>query len=94
MRAAQQETGANASRSFDPMSVAPGGQVVVTIMAADYGSLGAVTETLPAGFSYVSSSLTDAGEVTEVDARTVRFTLQGRTRASPTRLPLPTCWEA
>ena len=41
------------------------------------GPSGAVTETLPGGFSYVSSSLTDAGEVTEVDARTVRFTLQG-----------------
>jgi uncharacterized repeat protein (TIGR01451 family) len=39
----------------------------VTIAATDYGTLGAVTETLPAGFSYVSSSLTDEGEVTEVD---------------------------
>ena len=39
------------------MSVAPGGQVVVTITAAGYGSLGEVTETLPAEFSYVSSSL-------------------------------------
>jgi hypothetical protein len=28
------------------------------------------------GFSYVSSSLTEEGEVTEVDDRTVRFTLQ------------------
>ena len=73
--AAQQ--GANASRSFDTVSVAPGGQVVVAFTAADYGSLGAVTETLPAGFSYVSSSLTDEGEVTEVNDRTVRFTLQG-----------------
>ena len=41
--------------------------MTVTITAADYGSLGAVTETLPAGFSYESSSLTDEGEVTEVD---------------------------
>ena len=37
----------------------------------------AVTETLPVGFSYVSSSLTDEGEVTKVDDRTVRFALQG-----------------
>ena len=73
--AAQQA--ASASRSFDSASVAPGDEVVVTITAADYGSLGAVTETLPAGFSYLSSSLTDEGEVTEIDARTVRFTLQG-----------------
>ena len=68
---------ASASRSFDTASVAAGGEVVVTIMATGYGTLGAVTETLPAGFSYVSSSLTDEGEVTEVDASTVRFTLQG-----------------
>ena len=73
--AAQQ--GANATRSFDQDTVTAGGQVVVTIMATGYGSLGAVTETLPAGFSYVSSSLVDEGEVTEVDALTVRFTLQG-----------------
>ena len=69
--------GASASRSFSPASVAPDGDVVVTITAAGYGSLGAVTETLPAGFSYVSSSLSEEGEVTEVDDRTVKFTLQG-----------------
>ena len=68
---------ASATRSFNPATVEPGGELVVTITAAGYGSLGAVTETLPAGFTYVSSSLTDEGEVTEVDARTVRFTLQG-----------------
>ena len=68
---------ARATRSFNPATVEPGGEVVVRIAATGYGSLGAVTETLPAGFSYESSSLTDAGEVTEVDARTVRFTLQG-----------------
>ena len=68
---------ASATRSFDKTTVEPGGEVVVTIAATGYGSLGAVTETLPAGFSYTSSSLTDEGEVTEVDARTVRFTLQG-----------------
>ena len=68
---------ASATRSFNPATVEPGGEVVVTIRAAEYGSLGAVTETLPAGFTYVSSSLTDEGEVTEIDAQTVRFTLQG-----------------
>ena len=73
--AAQQA--ASASRSFDMASVAAGGEVVVTIMATGYGTLGGVTETLPAGFSYVSSSLTVEGEVTEVDAVTVRFTLEG-----------------
>ena len=68
---------ASATRSFDKTTVEPDGEVVVTIAATGYGSLGAVTETLPTGFSYTSSSLTDEGEVTEVDARTVRFTLQG-----------------
>ena len=34
----------------------PGGEVVVTIAAANYGGRG-VTETLPTGFAYVSSSL-------------------------------------
>ena len=46
--------------------------MVVTIAAADYGPTGGVTETLPAGFSYVSSSLPD-NEV-QVDGQEVRFT--------------------
>ena len=71
-------TGASATRSFSAASVAPGGTLTVTITAANYGVAGGVTETLPAGFSYVSSSLDDA-QVTEVDARTVRFTLHGDT---------------
>ena len=70
--------GVTATRSFSPASVAPGGQVVVTIAVANYGSAGGVTEKLPAGFTYLSSSLPD-GQVMEVDARTVRFTLQGET---------------
>ena len=55
--------------------------MTVTITAADYGSLGAVTETLPAGFSYVSSSLTDEGEVL-VDGQTIKFILQGADKTS------------
>ena len=66
----------SATRSFDSTSVAPGGQVVVTIAAADYGQAGGVTETLPTGFAYVSSSLA-ASQVTELRADQVRFTLQG-----------------
>ena len=66
---------ASASRSFDAASVAAGGEVVVMIAAANYGGFGRVTETLPAGFSYVSSSLDD-DEVSD-DGQTVRFTLQG-----------------
>ena len=67
--------GASASRSFDTASVAPGGTVTVTIAAANYGRFGRVTETLPDGFSYVSSDLDD-DEVSE-DGRIVKFTLQG-----------------
>ena len=66
-----------AIRSFSPPSVAPAGEVVVMITASGYGSFGAVTETLPSGFSYVSSSLEDSG-VTDV-GREVRFSLFGQT---------------
>ena len=68
--------GPSATRSFAPASVSPGGQVVVTITASDYGSAGRVTETLPAGFSYVSSSL---NEGVVASGQTVRFTLFGDT---------------
>ena len=62
-----------AIRSFSPPSVAPAGEVVVMITASGYGWFGAVTETLPPGFSYVSSSLEDSG-VTDV-GREVYFSL-------------------
>ena len=68
--------GASASRSFDTASVAPGGTVTVTIAAANYGRSGRVTETLPDGFSYVSSDDLDGDEVSE-DGQIVEFTLQG-----------------
>ena len=75
--AAAQTTTASASRSFDSASVVPGGQVVVTIAASGYGSVGAVTEDLPTGFSYVSSSL-DTAQV-NVSGQEARFTLRGGT---------------
>ena len=55
----------------------PGSRLVVTIDVANYGQAGGVTETLPAGFTYVSSSL-DADQVAET-GQEVRFTLQGET---------------
>ena len=67
----------SAVRSFSPPSVAPAGEVVVMITASGYGNFGAVTETLPPGFSYVASSLED-DSVTAV-GREVRFTLLGQT---------------
>ena len=73
---AAQGAQASATRSFDSTSVAPEGQVTVTIAAANYGQAGGVTETLPTGFAYVSSSLA-ASQVTELSGNEVRFTLQG-----------------
>ena len=50
-------SGHSATRTIDPASVAAGGEVTVMIEADDLGFAGTVTETLPAGFSYVGSSL-------------------------------------
>ena len=49
-----------ASRSFSPAPASAGGELEVTITAAGYGGFGQVVETLPTGFSYVSSSLSDS----------------------------------
>ncbi len=68
----------SATRSFDPSTVEPGGQVVVTIEASNYGQAGGVTETLPEGFTYVSSSLPDS-QVFPLADQQVRFILQGDT---------------
>ena len=66
---------ASAERSFDSATVAPGGSVTVEIVATGYGDLGGVTETLPAGFEFVSSddgvAIADAADGRE----RVRFTL-------------------
>ncbi|MYA49219.1 MAG: DUF11 domain-containing protein, partial [Chloroflexi bacterium] len=72
--AAQQSP--SATRSFSSTTVDPGADVTVTINAANYGGFGRVTETLPNGFTYKSSSLDDS----QVDAsrgQEIRFTLQG-----------------
>ena len=62
-----------AIRSFSSPSVSPGGQVMVTVTANGFGAFGVVVETLPPGFIYVSSSLSDE-EVT-VEDRDVTFIL-------------------
>ena len=67
----------SATRSFNQATVGPGGTVTVTIQAANYGQAGGVTETLPTGFSYLSSSLS-ASRVNE-SGQNVGFTLQGDT---------------
>ena len=63
------------SRSFSQPWAPPGGRLVVTITATNYGGFGQVEETLPEGFSYTGSSLSE-GSVT-VDGQTVRFVLLG-----------------
>ena len=67
--------GASATRTFDMPTVAPGGQVVVTLTATGYGFFGAVTETLPAGFTYVSSSL--PADQIDIDGNKLTFFLIG-----------------
>ena len=49
--------GPNASRSFSMTMTGLGDEVTVTITAMNYGQIGAVVETLPNGFAYVSSAL-------------------------------------
>ena len=65
----------SAVRSFSQPWAMPGGRLVVTITATGYGGFGQVEETLPQGFSYTGSSLSE-GSVT-VDGQTVSFVLLG-----------------
>ena len=62
-------------RSFSQPWAPPGGRLVVTITATNYGGFGQVEETLPEGFSYTGSSLSE-GSVT-VDGQIVSFVLLG-----------------
>ena len=69
----------SATRSFSDSRVDPGAQLDVTIEAAGYGSFGQVVETLPAGFSYVTGSITPSEIGVEVAGQEVRFSLFGET---------------
>ena len=60
-------------RSFSAPWVLPGGALEVTITAAGYGGLGQVVETLPAGFSYQGSDLSEFAVA--VEGQTIAFTL-------------------
>ena len=63
-----------ATRSFDNMTVEPGADVQVTIAVSNYGGAGAISEMLPSGFTYKSSSLTRRGTGQEL-----AFILTGQT---------------
>ena len=71
-------TSHSAVRSFSAQWVLPGGRLEVTIAVSDYGGFGQVVETLPSGFSYESSDLSDAAVA--VEGQTVAFTLLGDER--------------
>ena len=66
-------TSHGAVRSFSAPSALPGGALEVAITATGYGSFGQVVETLPAGFGYADSDLSEAA--VSVEGQTVRFTL-------------------
>lgn len=70
--------GAAASRSIEGVALA-GTQVEVSISVSGLGEFGGVTETLPEGFVYLSSSLDDAA--VSVDGQTVRFAIIGDSAA-------------
>ena len=66
-------TPARATRSFSDSTVEAGDQVVVSITATEYGLGGLVIEILPAGFSYVSSNLSDPAVT--VDGQEISFSI-------------------
>ena len=71
-------TSHSAVRSFSAPWVLPGGRLEVTIAVSDYGGFGQVVETLPQGFSYEGSDLSEAAVA--VEGQTVAFTLLGDER--------------
>jgi len=65
----------SATRTLPDEPVLPGANFEVQIEASGYGIFGQITETLPDGFTYVSSTLDPAG--VEVVDSTVKFTFFG-----------------
>ena len=66
---------AMASRSFGAAFAEPEGEVVVTIAAAGYGPAAQIVETIPEGFTYVSTDL--PGGATGTDGQSVTFVILG-----------------
>ena len=69
----------SATRTISPATVAPGGEVTVTIVLSAYGESGGVRDTLPEGFSFVSGSVEwVGGEVIALSRdNNVNFILDG-----------------
>lgn len=72
----------SAQRSFSSEWVEPGGEVGVTVTAADYGAFGQVVETLPTGFRYTGSGLPEAAVT--VAGQTISFVLLGEDQVTYT----------
>jgi hypothetical protein len=87
--ASEVKVGASADRSFSTTGVSPGGRVVVTITHANAGALGRITETLPAGFSYVSSSV----DPHTFPAMSPPKMSRSPARWSPARWSASPCWK-
>ena len=65
--------GHSAVRSLSAAWVEPGGRLEVTVSAEGYGSIGQVVETMPEGFVYQGSDMSEAA--VSVEGRTIAFTL-------------------
>ncbi|MCW3133266.1 MAG: hypothetical protein N2V78_02925 [Methanophagales archaeon] len=78
-RIAVEAATAIATRTLPAEPLSAGANFTIEIEASGYGVFGQVVETLPAGFSYVTSSL-DPGSVTvDEETNTIKFTLFGET---------------
>ena len=69
-------SGPRAKRTL-PATVRPGSQFQVNIAALEYGPLGSVMETLPAGFSFVEGSVTPDDVQAAVNGQEITFSLLG-----------------
>ena len=63
----------SATRAIDLATVAPGGTVTVTVTLAGGDAFSTVTETLPAGFEYVSGSSSLEDDQTVVAGQNINF---------------------
>ena len=72
-----QQSGVSATRSFSPSPVPASGEVTVTISITGNYVIGAVTETLPAGFSYVDESVVPSDIIVTPTGQKVKFDLLG-----------------
>ena len=71
-----------ATQSFAAPWVLPEGELRVTVEVLRYGGIGQIKETLPTGFTFVSSD--QAGVAAEVEGQTVTFSLPGVERVTYT----------